>query len=129
MIRVPFIGLAATLLTAVGAAATSAWAQEAISTATNAPAAGAPAPAASSAPIVLSDSIEEDDAGPLPVGPCGAVGQVHDGVVEKPDKRPHGAVWAGVGTSGYREAGGVICAPIGDHSAVTIGIDTAHLGR
>ena len=124
MIRALSIALAAGALTLAGVATASA--QETISTAAGAP---APAPAASAAPIVLSDTRDEDDAGPLLVGPCGAVGQVRDGQVEKPDKKPHGEVWAGVGTHGYREAGGVVCQPIGDHSAVTIAVDAAHLGR
>ncbi|MEO8926815.1 MAG: hypothetical protein ABI306_06590 [Caulobacteraceae bacterium] len=129
MIRLLSIALAAGLVTLVAVPAPRAMAQEAISTAANAPAAGAPAASANAAPIAIPDTIDEDDAGPLlPVGPCGAVGRIHDGKIEKPDKKPHGAVWAGVGTSGYREAGGVVCQPIGDHSAVTIAVDTAHIG-
>ena len=106
--------------------APAAMAQEAIPTAAGAP---LPASAAGAPPIALPDTIDEDDAGPLPVGPCGAVGQVKDGQVQKPDRKPHGEVWAGVGTHGYREAGGVVCQPLGDHAAVTIAVDAAHLGR
>jgi hypothetical protein len=38
------------------------------------------------------------------------------------DKRPHGEVWAGIGTGGYREVGGVVTQPIGDCATVTIGM-------
>jgi hypothetical protein len=38
------------------------------------------------------------------------------------DKRPHGEIWAGVGTGGYREVGGVVTQPIGDCATVTIGM-------
>jgi len=126
MIRALSIALVAALSAAIGVLPTIAAAQEAIPTAAGAPA--APAPAASAAPITLPDTIDEDDAGPLPVGPCGAVGQIKDGQVQKPDRKPHGAVWAGVGTRGYREAGGVVCQPIGEHSAVTIAVDAARIG-
>jgi len=40
-----------------------------------------------------------------------------------PDKKPHGEVWAGVGTGGYREAGGVVTMPVGDCGQVTVAID------
>jgi hypothetical protein len=126
MIRAFSIALAAGLI------AGGAQAQETISTAANAPSAGAPAPAspATGAPIALSDNRPRfDDGGPLPVGPCGAVGQVDkDGVVQKPDRNPHGQVWAGVGTAGYREIGGAVCLPIGDHAAVNIAVDSARIG-
>ena len=35
---------------------------------------------------------------------------------------------AAVGTHGYREAGGVVCQPVGDHTAVTIGVDVGGYG-
>jgi len=127
MIRALSIALAAALAAGAGALPMIAGGQEAIPTAANAPA--APAPTAAAAPITLPDTLDEDDAGPLPVGPCGAVGQIKDGQVQKPDRKPHGAVWAGVGTRGYREAGGVVCQPIGDHSAVTIAVDAGRIGR
>ena len=126
MTRALPIALIAALAVCVAPAAI---AQEAIPTAAGAPAAPLPASAAGAPPITLPDTLDEDDAGPLPVGPCGAVGQVKDGQVQKPDRKPHGEVWAGVGTHGYREAGGVVCQPLGDHAAVTIAVDAAHLGR
>ena len=36
------------------------------------------------------------------------------------DRRPHGEVWVGVGTRGYREIGGVVTQPIGDCASVTV---------
>ncbi len=128
MIRALSFALAAAV-TVAGALPQVAVAQEAISTAAGDPAAPAPVSAADAPPITLPEAIGPDDAGPLPVGPCGAVGQIRDGQVEKPDKNPHGEVWAGVGTHGYRETGGVVCQPIGDHSSVTIAVDAAHIGR
>lgn len=38
------------------------------------------------------------------------------------DSRPHGEVWAGIGTGGYREFGGVVTQPLGDCATVTIGM-------
>ncbi len=38
------------------------------------------------------------------------------------DRKPHGEVWAGVGTGGYRELGGVVTQPVGDCGSVTIAV-------
>jgi hypothetical protein len=38
------------------------------------------------------------------------------------DGRPHGEVWVGVGTRGYREIGGVVTQQIGRCGSVTIGV-------
>lgn len=38
------------------------------------------------------------------------------------NNKPHGQVWGGVGTGGYREVGGVVTQPIGDCATVTIGM-------
>jgi hypothetical protein len=38
-----------------------------------------------------------------------------------PDRKPHGEVWAGVGTGGYRAIGGVVSQPIGKCGQLTIG--------
>jgi len=40
-----------------------------------------------------------------------------------PDHRPHGAVWAGIGTGGYREVGGAVTQPLGDCGQVSVAID------
>jgi hypothetical protein len=102
------------------------WAQEAIATATNA---SPPAPTTTAAPLLLGHRQGFSDEGAPLVGPCGAVGEVHDGVAEKPDKDPHGFVTAGVGTNGYREVGGAVCVPIGDHTAVSIAVNAGRIGR
>jgi hypothetical protein len=102
------------------------WAQEAIATASNTP---PPAPTSSPAPLQLGGRDGFSDEGAPIVGPCGAVGAFHDGVAEKPDKTPHGSISAGVGTHGYREVGGVVCMPVGDHAAVTVAVDVGRIGR
>ena len=101
-------------------------AQEAIATATNAP---PPAPTTTAAPLALGHHQGFSDEGAPLVGPCGAVGEVHDGVAEKPDKKVHGEVSAGVGTHGYREVGGAVCIPVGDHAAVSVAFDVGRIGR
>ena len=45
------------------------------------------------------------------------------------DRSPHGQVWGGVGTHGYRNVGGVVCVPVGDNSRVTIAVDSTNWGR
>jgi hypothetical protein len=44
------------------------------------------------------------------------------------DGKAHGEVWAGVGTHGYREVGGVVTQPIGACSQVTIAVDRTEGG-
>ncbi len=112
------------LLAVAFSAATGAQAQEAIPTAANAPSAGAPA-TSPGARIDLPDRDEDADEGPLRVGPCGNVAPIG----EKTPNRAHGAVWAGAGTHGYREIGGVVCQPIGQTGAVTIAVDRSQYGR
>ncbi len=96
-------------------------AQEAIPTA-RAAAGVAPAPP-SSDPLRLSDHLDYGPDVLRPSGPCGGPARAEDG---KPDKSPHGAVWAGVGTRGYREIGGAVCVPVGENAAVSLMIDTGH---
>lgn len=103
--------------------ASSAHAGEAIATAGGAgalPAASAP----TAAPILIPDHDAFDRDIQRAVGPCGGVAKTDGG---KPDKTPHGEVFAGVGTRGYREAGGIVCLPMGDHAAATIAIDVGHV--
>ena len=107
-------------------AAGSLHAQEAIATAK---AETPPAPPANAPPLMLPRHPQFDDEGAPLVGPCGAVGAVHDGIAEKPDKKVHGEVFAGVGTAGYREIGGAVCIPVGDHGAVSIAVDYGHIGH
>jgi hypothetical protein len=100
-------------------------ADEAIPTASGA-SAGAPASPPldpDSGPLRLSDHVDGPDA-LGPVGPCGGPAFKENG---KPDRTPHGEVWAGVGTHGYREIGGALCAPIGDSSALSIAVDAGRL--
>jgi hypothetical protein len=110
------LGVAAAAPTAVSA-------QEAIPTATGVPGEGAP-PALESGPLRLSDRIDEGPDVLRPVGPCGGPARKADG---KPDKSPHGEVWAGIGTHGYRDIGGVVCAPLGDNAAVSIAVDAGQI--
>ncbi len=99
-------------------------AQEAIPTAQGAPSGGAPIPAASG-PLRLPDRLDLGTDDILrPIGPCGAPPRA-DG---KPDRAPHGAVFAGVGTRGYREAGGVVCVPLGDKASATVAIEAGRIG-
>ncbi len=97
--------------------------QEAVPTAGGAGAHGAPVTPNSASPDTLDppDEIRADDPGPL-MGPCGPTGPAKNNP-DQPDHKAHGEVFAGAGTHGYREAGGVVCQPIGDHSAVTVGVD------
>ena len=120
------------ILPLIGAAliaSSGAWAQEVIPTAANAPDGGAP-PAVSGGPINLADKTSHyDDRGPVPIGPCGApYKQTADGQL-KQDKNPHGEVWGGVGTHGYRDAGGVVCLPLGQNGQVSVAVDASSWGR
>jgi len=102
------------------ALAAPAAAQQAISTAQDAQLGGAP-PAPPPTPVNLPPH-RLDSAQNIvrPVGPCGGLPNPDTG---KPDKSPHGEVFAGVGTHGYREAGGAVCLPVGDHAAVNVAVD------
>ena len=117
-------GFAVWIAVAGLAAGGAALAQEAISTAAGSPTGGAPIPA-STGPLRLPDHrIDTGDDILRSVGPCGAPPKP-DG---KPDRAPHGEVFAGVGTHGYREGGGVVCVPIGDKAAVTVAVDAGRIG-
>ena len=108
---------------AAASIAVCARAGEVITTAAGGPADAVPA-ASASAPILIPDRYDLGDDILRRVGPCGAVARTADG---KPDKNPHGEVYAGVGTHGYREGGGVVCLPIGDHASATIAVDVGHI--
>lgn len=108
----------------------AAWAQEAIPTAANAGSGAPPAPPASARPTMIADrDSERDDRGPVPIGPCGKPYKDDGKGGLKQDKNPAGEAWAGVGTHGYREVGGVVCIPAGRNSAVSIAIDDTRWGR
>jgi hypothetical protein len=51
------------------------------------------------------------------------VAAAKSGCVRNPDRAPHGEVWAGVGTRGYNDIGGVVTQPIGDCSTLTLGYE------
>jgi len=53
----------------------------------------------------------------------GPNGQKASGCAPPPDNKPHGEVWAGAGTGGYRNVGGVVTQPIGSCGSVTLMID------
>jgi hypothetical protein len=111
--------LAATIM-ALGCLASSAGAQEAIPTAQNAQFGGAP-PAPPPGPVEMPKHYRDGARDIVrEVGPCG--GRV-DPATGKLDQSPHGEVHASVGTAGYREAGGEVCLPVGDHVAATVAID------
>jgi hypothetical protein len=42
---------------------------------------------------------------------------------QQTDGKPHGEVWAGAGTRGYNDVGGVVTAPVGCHASVTVAFD------
>jgi hypothetical protein len=100
-------------------------AQEAIPTASGAPDGGAPRPDIPADTLRLSDHMDQGpDPMRGPIGPCGGPAKTADG---KTDKSPHGEVFAGVGTQGYREIGGAVCMPLGDNAAVNIAIDAGQM--
>ncbi len=105
----------AVLATALASGAT---AQEAIATAADAPLGGAPTPQGA-APVDTQHRLPGGQDVQRGVNACGAPPK-EDGST---DKSPHGEVFAGVGNHGYREAGGVVCVPLGDHAAATIAVD------
>jgi len=39
------------------------------------------------------------------------------------DGKPHGEAWAGIGTGGYRNVGGVVTLPVGRCGSLTLAID------
>ncbi len=108
-------------LLVAGSAAT----QEAIPTNTRTPSLSAPV--SQGGPLQVPDRPPPDPVGPAFVGPCGAVTVSGDGSPPPPDTKPHGQVFAGVGTSGYREAGGYVCQPLKNGGAVSIAVDAGHI--
>lgn len=94
-------------------------AQEAIATAKGGPAGDAPAPPPTE-PVDIAPHLDGPDQILRSIGPCGGLPDPDTG---KPDRRPHGEVHAGVGTHGYREAGGTVCIPLKDGVAATISVD------
>ena len=78
---------------------------------------GAPEPTASAPPLPTGAAPATPEQ-PVAMGPCGPEKVKPDGKLET---APHGEVEAGIGTSGYRHVAGVVCQPVGQDSAVTVG--------
>jgi hypothetical protein len=86
---------------------------------------GPAAPLPTTAPPPLPTAVTEAPEGPqIAMGPCGPETVKPDGKLET---KPHGEVEAGVGTSGYRHVAGIVCQPIGQNGAVTVGVSDTHI--
>ena len=116
---------AVTLILGFVALATVVRADEAVTTAPAGPSAVAPVEA-SNLPEMIHDRPAYDDRGPV-LGPCGGQARVDANGTVKADKKPHGVVYGGIGTRGYRQVGGVVCQPLGDKGAITVAVDVGHL--
>jgi len=82
-------------------------------------------PQQSTAPAPLPTGDAQVPEGPqMAMGPCGPEKVKPGGTLET---KPHGEVEAGVGTSGYRHVAGVVCQPIGQNGAVTVGVSDTHI--
>jgi hypothetical protein len=94
---------------------------------TTAPAAGPSAPQPTAAPPPLRAAGEAHAEEPqVAMGPCGPEKVKADGKLET---KPHGEVEAGIGTGGYRHVAGVVCQPIGQNSALTVGVSDTQFDR
>lgn len=111
--------LIASVVAAACALAPAGFAQEAIATAKTAADGGAPTPPPAG-PALLAPHLDGAEDIVRPPGPCGNFRDPDTGKVEK---TPHGEVHAGVGTGGYREAGGTVCVPLSDSASATISVD------
>jgi len=107
-------------------AASGAWAQETVSTAS--PADSHP-PGSSAAPAPVDDGIARDTTETTEVvaGPCGPT-IASDDPSSPPDTHPHGEVSVGVGTNGYREVSGYVCKRTANGGSVAIGVATQQGG-
>lgn len=90
----------------------------------------APQPTAPSPPLSAFEGPTEDaptvNGQPVAMGPCGPEKVKPDGALET---KPHGEVEAGGGADGYRRIAGVVCQPIGQTGAVTVGVSQTQGGR
>lgn len=73
--------------------------------------------------------LDEAPSGPLGRLPLAARNgdMARAGCAPREDRKPHGEAWVGAGNRGYREAGAVVRAPIGDCGQVTIAVDKAKI--
>jgi hypothetical protein len=104
------------------------------------------APAAASEPLVTAGRIADAPSGLGPddvnlVPPLGAYRVLpsppddgspnlppNAGCYQAADGKPHGEVWAGVGTHGYRNVGTAMTAPVGKCGSVSIMVDRTEGG-
>jgi hypothetical protein len=98
--------------------------QEAIPTAPETADGGAPPAPPTESPLRLSDHFDRGPEFLGPRGPCGGPAKTESG---KTDTTPHGEVWAGAGTRGYRDAGGVVCLPLSAKTSITIAVDAGQI--
>jgi hypothetical protein len=123
---------AATLIVIALTGAAPALAQEAIQTHSGEnPGAEAPAAATPSSPDRDQRQANGDWARRVMAGQSTDESEDVDsrGCRRNPDRRPHGEVWAGVGTGGYKTVGAVVTQPIGDCSEVTVAVSQTDQGR
>jgi hypothetical protein len=117
--RLPGLAILAVVCTL--AAGSTATAQEVVRTGPDG-APPAPAPDPRQPPQAIDDGAHGPLAGWSPEAAPAAMGEPPR-CAPPPDSNPHGEVWAGIGTGGYREAGGVVTKPLGDCGSVTVAID------
>jgi len=78
-------------------------------------------------PLQTAAEAAADDPQPVQIGPCGPQTIGADGT---PDRKPHGYVEAGVGTSGYRHIAAGVCKPLANGGAVAVSVsDSQWQGR
>jgi len=113
-------------------AASAAWSQETVSTASPA---DAHPPGADAAPGPIrgtADHVRTEDV-VMDAGPCGPAVSASDDPSTPPDTHPHGEVSVGVGTGGYREIAGSVCKPLANGGVISISAgqeqDQQHWGR
>ena len=117
--------LAAMLLLAASSVQVGpAWADGPVSTTSQAQV-NAPQPSDAAPPLPAEVAGMTHDGQPMAMGPCGPEKVKPDG---KLDTAPHGEVYGGVGTHGYREVGADVCVPIGDNAALNIAVDSTQWG-
>lgn len=123
------------LLAAALLAPVPALAQEAIATARAVP------PPAAEAPPPPRPAVREDPNSPEAIGRwargviAGApaerdeMAEAPGGCIPPTDGKPHGEVWAGIGTHGYRQVGGAVTVPVGKCGYATIAVDNTDFDR
>jgi hypothetical protein len=115
----------AVVIAAFSLAATAAWADGPVTTASTADQVP-PQPQAAAPPLA-----GVGDGAPMQrvaMGPCGPERVKPDG---KLDTAPHGQIEAGIGTHGYRHLAGAVCQPIGQDASVAVSasVSQAQWGR